>query len=624
MPATGYTRQSSAGIIDTGIIYAALFNAEYDAIVTAFDAVNGHVHDGSAGQGGRILVLGPTGEYVASGTAFAPKASATYDLGTAALLFRDGYFSRNVAIGGTTTLTGTVSATGNMTVGGTLAVTGTASVANATTALHAINQQTGDGRYLQIAGSQTVSGSPTFTNPITVGNASAGGHAVNRTTGDARYAQLAAANTFLGGVGLNFASPAITFNRPAAGTTAGLYAQTNGVNRFALILANSTAEGGSNAGSDFRIERYNDAGTLIDNPLVLTRSTGVISLTQTPTVAGNAVWHAGNLSPMPLSGGTFTGTVTGTRFALDATGYYQLQTGNPIFAFDANDFISYDRTGNVYGLTLGGVVVQTQTATSLTLTTPVVLPADPTSALQAVTKQYAEAASGYRNKIVNGGFLVNQRIYVSGTSTAAGTYMHDRWKAGAAGCQYTFTQSGGPTTSINIASGSLMQVIEGLELVAGNYILSWTGTAQARINGGAYGSSPMTANGITQGSNVVVEFGPGSLGTPQFEKSVTPTPFEVRPVNVEVGICQRFFCIVRASVRGTATGAGSTFDCTVAFPTAMRAQPSVSLLGAGSRNLVSSANLYPLGGQYGRFELVASGGGDAYVIDEFYNIVAEL
>lgn len=59
----------------------------------------------------------------------------------------------------------------------------------------------------------------------------------------------------------------------AAGNSRYVGYRTAGVLRW-NIGSNSTAEGGSNAGSDFVLNRYNDAGTLIASALTVTRSTG--------------------------------------------------------------------------------------------------------------------------------------------------------------------------------------------------------------------------------------------------------------------------------------------------------------------------------------------------------------
>jgi len=53
---------------------------------------------------------------------------------------------------------------------------------------------------------------------------------------------------------------------------------TNGVTRW-FVGVNNSAEGGSNAGSDFRISRHNDAGAFVDNPLQIERASGLISST---------------------------------------------------------------------------------------------------------------------------------------------------------------------------------------------------------------------------------------------------------------------------------------------------------------------------------------------------------
>lgn len=106
-------------------------------------------------------------------------------------------------------------------------------------------------------------------------------------------------------------------------------------------------------------------------------------------------------------------------------------------------------------------------------------------------------AIGTKNAIINGNFGINQRG-VSGTvSLAAGAYGHDRWKAGASGCTYTFVTSQNVTT-ITITAGTLQQVIEGLNLQSGTYLLSWTGTAQGRVDSGSYGKKKLRVCKLAQ------------------------------------------------------------------------------------------------------------------------------
>ncbi|HEY1878437.1 MAG TPA: hypothetical protein VGG68_00745 [Caulobacteraceae bacterium] len=71
----------------------------------------------------------------------------------------------------------------------------------------------------------------------------------------------------------------------AAGTQRNLAFQTAGSTRW-LVFANTTAESGGNVGSDFFIQRCNDAGVAIDNPFVITRSNGAVGISTTLAVGG--------------------------------------------------------------------------------------------------------------------------------------------------------------------------------------------------------------------------------------------------------------------------------------------------------------------------------------------------
>jgi hypothetical protein len=111
-----------------------------------------------------------------------------------------------------------------------------------------------------------------------------------------------AGDTFTGSVTVSPASGDGAFvANSVAGSTADVYLQSAGSNRWGVIRNNAT-ESGSNAGSNFQITRYSDAGASIDNPLVITRSTGVAAFTQRPTFAGNTPWDSGNMSAAALSG----------------------------------------------------------------------------------------------------------------------------------------------------------------------------------------------------------------------------------------------------------------------------------------------------------------------------------
>jgi hypothetical protein len=153
-------------------------------------------------------------------------------------------------------------------------------------------------------------------------------------------------------------------------------------------------------------------------------------------------------------------------------------------------------------------------------------------------------AMGFKNRLINGQLLINQRGVTGSVVLTAGSYGHDRFKAGASGCSYTFSTTANVTT-ITISAGSLMQVIEGLNLESGTYVLSWAGTAQGRIGGGTYGTTGTVTGSVVGGTNTTVEFNTGTLSLPQFEKGSTATSFDYRAYADEERMCQRYLPFIK-------------------------------------------------------------------------------
>lgn len=199
-------------------------------------------------------------------------------------------------------------------------------------------------------------------------------------------------------------------------------------------------------------------------------------------------------------------------------------------------------------------------------------------------KQLARSAlgvseSGQKNKIINGIFAINQRA-VSGTvNLSANAYGHDRFKAGSAGCSYTFSTAGGVTT-ITIASGTLTQVVEGVNIKSGAHVLSWSGTAQGRINGGTYGASGTVKATLTNGTNATIEFNAGTLTMVQLEFGETATGYDYRHYLTELNLCQHYFYRISsiasqhpiASAQAYSTTAGNVY---LRNPVKMRANPTL-------------------------------------------------
>ena len=193
----------------------------------------------------------------------------------------------------------------------------------------------------------------------------------------------------------------------------------------------------------------------------------------------------------------------------------------------------------------------------------------PTTNTQAANKAYVDSAySGFKNYIINGKKVVNQR----GLTSKDNSYNLDRWyKAG----------------------NNWFQGIEGdANLISEKkYTLSWVGAATASYYVGNATSSTINsqtfipiANGgsftltISAGQNLWIKFVSDETGSTfnfvQLEEGSVATPFENRPIGLELSLCQRYFSIVSSYLyTNTVWVRGSVYN-TVAF----RTSPSYVLI----------------------------------------------
>jgi hypothetical protein len=182
------------------------------------------------------------------------------------------------------------------------------------------------------------------------------------------------------------------------------------------------------------------------------------------------------------------------------------------------------------------------------------------------------------NRIINGNFAINQRAYVSGTALAAAAYGHDRWKAGAAGCTYTFTAAL-PDTTVTITVGTLTQIIEAGMIEGGVYTVSWTGTAQARLYQGAptgaYAASPVITASLPAGVNTIVEFNAGTLTRAKLEIGTVATPYNRQTMTKNMADCQRYYQVgsFKLDLYAAASQATGSYQ---SFPVTMRAAPTIT------------------------------------------------
>jgi hypothetical protein len=234
---------------------------------------------------------------------------------------------------------------------------------------------------------------------------------------------------------------------------------------------------------------------------------------------------------------------------------------------------------------------------------------DTAQALSA--NQMAQARSNIgvpgANLAINGDFRINQSGYVSAAVLAAGAYGHDQWKAGASGGDYSFTQLNS-STQITIAAGkSLIQPIEDIRVTSNAYVLTWTGTAQARAGvntlapSGAYAANPLLITGQTVGTVMSVEFNTGTLGTVKLEAGAVATPFVVPDYPSELALCMRYYRRTTGEP-GTEPAhygygdSGASIGTTFMMPVPMRATPTVAttgtwvLTGTATQPILNGAN----------------------------------
>lgn len=190
----------------------------------------------------------------------------------------------------------------------------------------------------------------------------------------------------------------------------------------------------------------------------------------------------------------------------------------------------------------------------------------------------AVGALSDRNKIINGNFSVNQRTVTGTVVLTAGQYGHDRWKAGASGCTYTFAIVDGATT-LTISAGTLQQVIEGANLQSGTHVMSWGGTAQGKIGAGSLSISGVTES-VTGGTNLTVEFSTGTLSLVQLEIGAVPTQFAHESIDRTLTRCLRYYERDGRGMAGQAVSSTvATLNCF--FKVTKRAPPTLTQLQSG-------------------------------------------
>ena len=122
----------------------------------------------------------------------------------------------------------------------------------------------------------------------------------------------------------------INLQKAGSGNACQLFGYAGANPRWLIQLGDTSAESGSNAGSNFDIYRYTDAGVSIDAPLTINRATGLTTLA--------ALTVNGQLTVNGLSYIAANGDIRSTRGG--ASGIYSFGTGGSNYLYyDGNNFI---------------------------------------------------------------------------------------------------------------------------------------------------------------------------------------------------------------------------------------------------------------------------------------------
>ena len=110
-------------------------------------------------------------------------------------------------------------------------------------------------------------------------------NSINTSAGDLRWVNVTG-DTMTGALTISMNNPNIQLNGPA-GTFRYIQSNTGSVARWQMHIADPTGETGADAGSNFVIRRFNDAGAGLGDPFLIYRSSGEVRINNSLNVLGD-------------------------------------------------------------------------------------------------------------------------------------------------------------------------------------------------------------------------------------------------------------------------------------------------------------------------------------------------
>ena len=159
--------------------------------------------------------------------------------------------------------------------------------------------------------------------------------------------------------------------------------------------------------------------------------------------------------------------------------------------------------------------------------------------------------AGFRNILINGDMRINQRG-VTIAAAANGDYGPDRWK--------------------KVDASNMTQIVEeGNFIPSATYTLSGTGVTTQQL------TSPASGNWTLPNIPIVAT-------NVQLEEGSIATPFERRPIGLELSLCQRYYYRIVSPGATARVGLAQMYSTTtgvftIPHPVEMRVTPTVTVSG---------------------------------------------
>jgi hypothetical protein len=421
-----------------------------------------------------------------------------------------------------------------------------------------------------------------------------------------------AGDTFTGGVNVTGAV--------ASGSFFG--ALSAGVSRWTWGR-NTTAESGSNAGSNWVVYRFNDAGAFLGTALEINRATGVTNFNTTPTVSGNTVYHAGNIN------------LYRNRIVNGAMLVSQ-EHGNATVDASTVTTYSVDQWQTALSVTPGGTLRVQRIASLTPEFSPfrlrhTVLVADGTISAGDIYAIQQPIEGVMVADAVFGTTGARQLILRFGVnSSLAGTFgVSIRNSATNRSWVGTFTISAGEVSTDVLRTFIIPGDVAGTWLTdtgVGAFVticLAAGTTSHAPSAGGYYAANYLTTaaqtNFMGTASAIIDLFDVGLYVDRNF--SSFATQYEIKALDEELFNCQRYFQPQLLNARFNAAAGGHSMETPVYLSPPMRVMPAVPTITGGTITNCTSS-IVAAGTTMMRFVISSTAAGDAFHVGATANFNA--